>query len=128
MFDRSIGGVSIGMTDEAVQKLLGKPKSTLRISLGGGSHGTFSRYTSHGAAFLVFFDAAGRVVSIETYSTFFQHGRAASAPAPRSPACEALEGFRQDFCELGYWNGTARTSPNAVVTVFTPNGDRSRAC
>ncbi len=34
----------------------------------------------------------------------------------------ALKGFREDFCEFGYWNGTSHNSPTQVVTVFTPNG------
>ena len=68
------------------------------------------------------YDASGHVVAIETYSTFFQ---TAGGVGPGSPitAAQAARGFRSDFCELGYWNGSAGTKATDVVTVFTPAGD-----
>jgi hypothetical protein len=112
----------MGMTEKQVEQLLGKPKKKISVSLGNGKQGRFARYTSHGADFLVTYDAAERVVSMETYSPFF---KTAAGVGPGSPitAAEAQKGFRPDYCELGYWNGGAHTGPGDPVTVFTPGGD-----
>jgi uncharacterized repeat protein (TIGR01451 family) len=119
--DRSIGGVSIGMTEAEVRALLGAPASTLKITLGGGKTGRSVRYVVHGAPLLLTYDSSGRVASIEAYSSFF---RTAGGIGPGSPLelVLGLPGFRPDFCELGYWNGTAATPPSHVITVFTPEG------
>jgi hypothetical protein len=111
----------MGMTEKQVEQLLGKPRSTVTISLGNGKRGRYARYTSHGADFLVTYDASDRVVSMETYSPFF---KTADGVGPGSPitSAKALKGFHPDYCELGFWNGTAHTQPTDVVTVFTPNG------
>jgi hypothetical protein len=120
--NKSIGGISMGMTEKQVEQMLGKPKSRLTVSLGNGRQGRFARYSSHGAAFLVTYDASGRVVSMETYSPFF-HTAGGVGPGSPITSAKALPGFHTDFCELGYWNGSARPAPGAVVTVFTPGGD-----
>src|SRR5262249_2428383 len=70
--DRPIGGVSMGMTEKQIEKLLGKPRSKTKLSLGNGKQGSYARYTSHGADFLVTYDASDRAVSMETYSPFFK--------------------------------------------------------
>jgi hypothetical protein len=118
---RSIGGVSIGMLRSDVTELLGAPRSTLLLSLDAGENGVFARYRSHGKPLLVTFDSAGRVVSVEAYAPFF---RTLGGVGPGAPLTlvQRLPGFRPDYCELGFWNGTARTRPRNIVTVFTPNG------
>jgi hypothetical protein len=121
VLDRSIAGVSIGMTPAQVLEELGRPRSTLAISLGGGVTGQFARYLLRGAPVLVSYDAAGRIVSIQAYSSFY---RTANGVGPGSSLAQVrgLRGFRTDYCELGFWNGTRRTKPRDVVTVFMPTG------
>ena len=119
--DRSIGGISIGMTEADVTKLYGEPSSTLTVTLGGGLTGHSVRYTIDGAPFLITYDSHGRVVSVETYSKLFFTARGIG-PGSSIQLAAALHGFFHDPCELGYWNGTAKTPPSHYVTVFTPNG------
>jgi hypothetical protein len=117
----SIGGVSLGMGEAAVVKEYGKPSTTLKIALGGGISGSSVRYTVHGAALLITYDGAGKVVSIESYSPFFKTLRGIGPGSPLA-LVQKLHGFHPDYCELGYWNGTPRTKPYQFVTVFTPRG------
>ena len=121
VLDRSIGGVGIGMSQHDVIELLGSPSGTLKITLGGGKTGLSVRYRVHGSPLLVTYDSSGRVVSIEAYSSFFQTA-GGIGPGSSLALVRALHGFRPDFCELGYWNGTAHTPPSHIVTVFTPQG------
>jgi hypothetical protein len=121
--NRSIGGVSIGMTESSVVGRFGAPASTLMVTLGGGSSGKSVRYRIHGAPFLLTYDSSGRVVSLEAYAPFFRTVGGVG-PGASIALVRKLHGFRADFCELGYWNGTPRTRPDQVVTVFTPNGGR----
>jgi hypothetical protein len=119
--NRSLAGVSLGMTQARVVALLGRPQSTLGLSLGPGQAGRLVRYRLQGAPLLVVYDGAGRVVSLETWSTAF---RTAGDVGPGASLAQVrrLRGFRPDYCQLGWWNGTARTRPRDVVTVFTPSG------
>jgi uncharacterized repeat protein (TIGR01451 family) len=119
--NHSIGGVSIGMTEKDVVKLLGAPASTLRVTLGGGKLGRSVRYRVHGAPLLIIYDASGKVVSIESYSPYFRTAEGIGPGASLNLVLH-LPGFGSDFCELGYWNGTAKTKPSHVITVFTPEG------
>jgi uncharacterized repeat protein (TIGR01451 family) len=119
--NHSIGGISIGMTEAAVLKLYGKPLATLAISLGGGLTGKSVRYRIHGAPLLIVYDSKGHVVSIETYSPFFRTA-GNLGPGASLTTVQKLPGFRQDFCQLGFWNGSSNTPPTHIVTVFTPNG------
>src|SRR5262249_21349011 len=121
VLNRSIAGMSIGMTEQQVVKFLGEPSSTLKLSLGGGQAGKFARYRLHGAPVLVTYDGGGPIVSIEAYSPFFKTA-AGVGPGSSLSQIAKLRGFRPDYCELGYWNGTAKTKPGDVVTVFTPSG------
>jgi YD repeat-containing protein len=123
VLNHSIGGVSIGMSEAAVDKLIGHtPSSTLRLALGGGKSGHYARYRSHGGAFLVTYDSTGHVLSIEAYAPFYRtDGGLGVGPGSSLSAAATLRGFRVDYCEFGYWNGSSRTAPNQVVTVFTPN-------
>jgi YD repeat-containing protein len=123
VLNHSIGGVSIGMTEAAVNKLLGHaPTSTVRLTLGGGKSGHYARYRSHGGAFLVTYNSTGHVLSIEAYAPFYRtDGGLGVGPGSSLGAAATLRGFRVDYCEFGYWNGSARTAPNQVVTIFTPN-------
>jgi hypothetical protein len=120
VLNHSIGGLSIGMTESQMEKQLGTPSRALPVSLGGGTSGRFARYSSHGAPLLVTYDGSGRVVSLEAYSPFF---RTAGGVGPGASLAQVrtLRGFRPDYCELGFWNGTAHTRPDDLVTVFTPN-------
>jgi hypothetical protein len=113
VLDRSIAGVSIGTERAQVLGELGLPKSRLAISLGGGATGQFARYVLRGAPVLVTYDAAGRLVSIQAYSSFF---RTATGLGPGSSLAQVrgLRGFRSDYCELGFWNGSPRTKPRAA--------------
>jgi uncharacterized repeat protein (TIGR01451 family) len=119
--DRSIDGVSIGMTEAGVVKLFGKPQGSLAISLGGGLSGTSVRYRVHGAAFLITYDQHGRVVSLQAYSPYFRTA-GNLGPGAALLSVQRLKGFRQDTCEFGFWNWRPGFSPTHVITVFTPNG------
>jgi hypothetical protein len=121
VLDRSIGGISIGMRKTGVVTLLGMPSSRLAISLGGGKSGLTVRYRAHGAPLLITYDRSGRVVAIEAYSSFYRTV-GGLGPGSMLTRAGALHDFKPDFCEFGYWNGNARSSPNRVVTVFTPSG------
>jgi hypothetical protein len=118
---QSIGPISIGLTKRRVIGLLGRPQSSFAVFSTARGPGTLARYESHGAELRIVYDSTGRVASIETYSPYY---RTATGLGPGSSLARAsrLPGFRQDFCELGYWNATRRTDRFAVVTVFTPNG------
>jgi uncharacterized protein YuzE len=120
-FNRSLGSVSIGMTEKTVLEALGEPLGALKITLGGGKSGTSVRYSVHGAPLLITYDSTGKVISIEAYSPYFKT-IGGIGPGSSLSLVRALRGFRPDFCELGYWNGTAHTRPSRIVTVFTPNG------
>ncbi len=121
--DRSIGPVSIGLAERRVIGLLGRPKTSFPVYSGSRKPGTLAHYESHGGELLIIYDATGHVASIETYSPYY---RTVTGVGPGASLARAarLPGFRQDFCELGYWNATGRTDPHAVVTVFTPNAGR----
>jgi hypothetical protein len=120
-FNHSIGGVTIGMNEQSVEKSLGPPAGTVKVTLGGGLTGSSVRYTVHGAPLLITYNSSGKVVSIESYSPYF---KTIGGIGPGSPISlvRALRGFGPDYCELGYWNGTRHTKPTSVVTVFTPDG------
>jgi hypothetical protein len=120
VLNHSIGDLSIGMTEEQITKQLGTPSRAFGVSLGDGTSGRFARYSSHGAPLLVTFDGSGRVVSLEAYSPFFRTAGGAG-PGASLAQVRSMRGFRPDYCELGYWNGTAHTRPDDLVTVFTPN-------
>ena len=65
----------------------------------------------HGSPVLVTYDAAGKIVSIEAYSPFFKTA-AGVGPGSSLAQVKRLRGFRPDYCELGWWNGTAHTRPD----------------
>ena len=58
---------------------------------------------------------------LAAYAPFFQTS-SGIGPGTSITRVAALTGFHPDFCEYGYWNGTASTSPTDIVTVFTRNG------
>ncbi len=101
VLDRSIGGVSIGMTEPDVIKLFGAPSGTLKITLGGGMTGRSVRYRVHGAPLLITYDSSGRVVSIEAYSPFF---RTAGGIGPGS-----------SLALVGRCTGSGRTSASSAT-------------
>jgi hypothetical protein len=119
--NRSVGPISMGLERRAVLRRLGRPLSTLAVVSIGRLPGTMARYRSHGADLLITYDSTGRVVSIEAYSDYY---RTDDGVGPGSPLADAAQipGFRQNSCDLGYWNATERTPRSGVVTVFTPNG------
>jgi hypothetical protein len=119
--NHSVGPISIGLDRRQVSRLLGRPESTLAVFSSAREPGTLARYRSHGADMLIVYDSAGRVASIETYSSYY---RTKSGVGPGSPLGLAarLRGFNRNSCDLGYWNATQRTNRRGVVTVFTPNG------
>jgi hypothetical protein len=83
--------------------------------------GTLAQYPPRGGNLQVVYDSTGHVVSIETRAASYRTARGVGPGAPLSRA-SALPGFRQDSCDLGYWNATRQTGRLDVVTVFTPNG------
>jgi hypothetical protein len=119
--DRSIGPVSIGMPERQVTRLLGRPVSRLRIESTPGHPGTLARYEAHGGELSIVYDSGRRVASIETDSPYYRTA-AGLGPGSTLGLAARLPGFRQDSCDLGYWDATSRTPRRGVVTVFTPNG------
>ena len=107
---------------EAAGREVPRPAAEHAEALARRRHaGKFARYRLHGAPVLVTYDGAGHIVSIEAYSPFFKTA-AGVGPGSSLTQIRTLRGFRPDYCELGFWNGTARTRPSDVVTVFTPSG------
>jgi Divergent InlB B-repeat domain len=118
VFDRSIGGVAIGMTQAQVEALYGTPDSTMAVVARGGGTGLLARYQVHGGVLIVVY-AAGRVVSVETDSSFY---RTNTRIGPGTSS-GGLHGFHQDLCSGGLWDGGAGLPPDGVVTVFQRSGD-----
>jgi hypothetical protein len=116
--DRSIGAVSLGMSERAVVERLGEPVTTRRAQLGAGAVGTLARYVVAGAPFLVTYDSARHVVALRALSTFFFTPSGIGPGSPRSFVA-ALRRFAGDPCKVGFWNGAGRGSPARPVTVFT---------
>ena len=119
--DHSIGPISIGLTEQRVIRRLGRPESSVAVRATDREPGTLARYESRGAELQVVYDATKHVVSIQTYS---RHHRTASGVGPGAVLTRAarLPGFRQNSCDLGYWNATRATPRRGVVTVFTGTG------
>jgi List-Bact-rpt repeat protein len=86
--------------------------------LRGGGTGTLVHYRIHGGVLIVAY-AGGRVVSIETDSTFYR----TEAGIGPGTSKGGLHGFHQDPCSLGLWDGSAAISPEGVVTIFQRSGD-----
>jgi hypothetical protein len=121
VLNRSVGPISIGLDRQHVDRLLGRPESTLAVFSTRREPGTLARYRSHGADLLVVYDSSGRVASIETYSSYYRTNGGVGPGSPLALAAQ-LPGFNRNSCDLGYWNATRRTSRRGVVTVFTPDG------
>ena len=118
VIDQSIGGVSIGMSQADVEALFGQPESTLEIALRGGGTGLLVRYRVHGGLLTVVY-AGGRVVSVETDSSFYRTDGGIGPGTSKA----GLHGFGEDFCSGGLWDGSGAIPPDGVVTIFQRNGD-----
>jgi uncharacterized repeat protein (TIGR02543 family) len=116
--DRSIGGISIGMSQADVVVQYGVPDDSLEIALRGGGTGTLVHYHVHGGLLIVVY-AGGRVVNIETDATFYRT-QAGIGPGTSKGG---LHGFHLDPCSLGLWDGSAAIPPDGVVTIFQRSGD-----
>jgi hypothetical protein len=118
ILDRSIGGVAIGMSQDDVEALYGAPDNTQTIVTRGGRTGLLARYHVHGGVLIVVY-AEGRVVSVETDSSFYRTGEGIGPGTSKA----GLGGFHQDFCSGGLWDGSAGLPLDGVVTVFERSGD-----
>jgi hypothetical protein len=118
--DRSIGNVSLGMSEARVERTLGRPAAAKTVSLGGSNKGTAVRYTVLGAPFLITYDASKHATIVEGYSKFLFTSAAAGPSSPRSLVA-GLSGFTRDPCGLGYWDGKTKP-PSSDITVFTLRG------
>jgi hypothetical protein len=116
--DQSIGGVSIGMSEDDVVAQYGAPDDTLEIAVRGGGTGTLAHYHVHDGVLIVVY-AGGRVVSVETDSSFYR----TEAGIGPGTSKGGLHGFHFDPCSLGLWDGSAAIPPEGVVTVFQRSGD-----
>jgi hypothetical protein len=121
--NRTINGVSLGMSKTAVAGVMGPPASQRAVTLGAGAVGTLSRYIVDGASFLVTYDTVGRAVTLQAFSTAFFTPAGIGPGSPRAYVA-ALRGFSRDPCGLGFWDGAARVSPTVPVTVFTVSRGR----
>jgi hypothetical protein len=118
VLDQSIGGVAIGMSQGDVEALYGTPDDTLEITLRGGGTGLLVHYHVHGGELIVVY-AGGRVVSIETDSSFYRTDGGIGPGTSKA----GLGAFHTDFCSLGLWDGGANTPLDGVVTIFERNGN-----
>jgi hypothetical protein len=118
VLDRLIGGVAIGMSQADVEAFYGAPDDTLTITLRGAGTGLLVHYHLHGGVLIVVY-AQGRVVSVETDSSFY---RTEDGIGPGTSKA-GLHGFHVDFCSGGLWDGSAGLPLDGVVTVVQRNGD-----
>src|SRR5205085_256868 len=108
--NRSIGDISIGMSRAEVLQKLGKPESSMQITLTGGDVGILDRFHVHREPFFVTYDGTGHVVAIQTYASFYKTSGGSGPHAPLGDV-DGKGGFHPDFCSYGSWNGTDSTSP-----------------
>jgi hypothetical protein len=114
---QSIGPVRLGMSEGAVVRALGPPR-TLRATSYGGKPLRVARYTVHGALFEVVYDRRARtVVGIGTVSRYF---RTAGGVGRGSPIAKVRSlGFRFSQCTAN-WEKRVR----GVLVSFLAGSDR----
>jgi hypothetical protein len=117
LLGESIGPVRLGMSERAVVRTLGAPR-TLRNTSYGGKPLRVARYTVHGGLFEVVYDRRARtVVGIGTASRYFRTAGGLGRGSPISKA-RTLR-FRFSQCTAN-WEKNVR---GALVS-FLAGGDR----
>ena len=116
---KSIGPVRLGMSEQAVIGVLGKPRVAKNANYGGKPL-RVATHAVHGARFDVDYDRATRkVVGFQTNSSYF---KTADGIGPGSPLrrVRALPGFRFGQCTANW-----EASRHGVLVSFVPRAGAS---